>query len=442
MSLAARWLLGLLFVALTLFVIFASSVGIYAFRLWSEERATAKEVSAEVTRLEAAGHPTTYDDLNRPHRAADGAADTTSFWLAALTSFDPMRMNKQAKGIPYVGDGDPAMLPSNPDSDDLRAAEEFLAAFDATLQATLLAASQRGECRFPVEFQDDGNLLTPDAQNIRSLVRLLALNVHVQAIRGETGKALDSLLAMYAASEALSHQQTILEHLIRLSTLGSALSQTQLVINELELTDEQLARLAAQLAGMDLQASFTRGLIGERALVYQQLDRTGPLNRTAARDEHLKVMRQAIDFSSQPPHVGRTNLQALSARYGSVPPGTSPLHANKYVLVALMFPSLTASFDAYATAVAHRDTLVTGIAAQRYNQKTGRFPAQLTDLVPDYLPSIPLDPFNGQPLHLITQGNALLIYSIGRDNKDNGGQTSTDNSPDPDIVVRIKLNKP
>jgi hypothetical protein len=152
-------------------------------------------------------------------------------------------------------------------------------------------------------------------------------------------------------------------------------------------------------------------------------------------------MEQVIAFSRQAPHIGRPNLQALIARYGAAPRPATALQSNKYVLVALMLPSLAKSFDAYATASAYRDALFVGIAAERHRLKTGRFPAQLTELVPEYLRAAPLDPFGGQPLHLITQGDDILIYSVGRDGKDDGGQNAVGNSSDPDIAVRIELTK-
>jgi len=64
---------------------------------------------------------------------------------------------------------------------------------------------------------------------------------------------------------------------------------------------------------------------------------------------------------------------------------------------------------------------------------------QLSDLVPDFLPSVPIDPFDGQPLKMAQREDELLIYSVGQDGLDNGGQDTDPRRPsDPDIVVHIK----
>jgi hypothetical protein len=68
----------------------------------------------------------------------------------------------------------------------------------------------------------------------------------------------------------------------------------------------------------------------------------------------------------------------------------------------------------------------------------GRFPTQLTELVPDYLPAVLLDPFDGQPLHFRIQGDEILIYSIGPRPQDNSGQNPPTNSSESEIVIRIK----
>jgi len=42
---------------------------------------------------------------------------------------------------------------------------------------------------------------------------------------------------------------------------------------------------------------------------------------------------------------------------------------------------------------------ITAVAVERYQLGNGRWPDKLEDLVPGYLNSIPIDPFDGQPLH-------------------------------------------
>jgi hypothetical protein len=55
----------------------------------------------------------------------------------------------------------------------------------------------------------------------------------------------------------------------------------------------------------------------------------------------------------------------------------------------------------------------------------GRAPDSLAELVPDFAPSIPLDPFDNQPLRYKKLARGFLVYSIGADFTDDGGKEKT-----------------
>lgn len=55
------------------------------------------------------------------------------------------------------------------------------------------------------------------------------------------------------------------------------------------------------------------------------------------------------------------------------------------------------------------------IAVERYKLASGVMPAALADLVPGYLPEVPMDPFNGEPLRFATSEVAYAIFSVDDD---------------------------
>lgn len=59
------------------------------------------------------------------------------------------------------------------------------------------------------------------------------------------------------------------------------------------------------------------------------------------------------------------------------------------------------------------------LAASAYIKETKGLPSQLDDLVPKYLASVPLDPYNAQPLHY--NNSTGVIYSVGPKRVDSGG---------------------
>ncbi len=55
------------------------------------------------------------------------------------------------------------------------------------------------------------------------------------------------------------------------------------------------------------------------------------------------------------------------------------------------------------------------VAATAYCQTTGRYPAAVADLVPAYLKTPPLDPFDGKPLKLASLPGGCRLFSAGDD---------------------------
>lgn len=77
---------------------------------------------------------------------------------------------------------------------------------------------------------------------------------------------------------------------------------------------------------------------------------------------------------------------------------------------------------------AGKQLTVTAIALKRFKLRHGNFPADLAALVPEFLPVVPLDPVNAQPLHYKPNADGtFLLYSVGEDAKDNGGDPTSTN---------------
>ncbi len=71
---------------------------------------------------------------------------------------------------------------------------------------------------------------------------------------------------------------------------------------------------------------------------------------------------------------------------------------------------------------AGKQLTVTATALKRYTLRHGNLPADLAALVPEFLPAIPIDPVNAQPLHYKPNADGtFLLYSVGEDAEDNGG---------------------
>jgi hypothetical protein len=69
-----------------------------------------------------------------------------------------------------------------------------------------------------------------------------------------------------------------------------------------------------------------------------------------------------------------------------------------------------------------RTVAIAAIAVKRYQLRHGSLPPDLNALVPEFLPAVPRDPVDGHPLrYQVLPRDTFLLYSIGSDNIDNGG---------------------
>ncbi len=64
------------------------------------------------------------------------------------------------------------------------------------------------------------------------------------------------------------------------------------------------------------------------------------------------------------------------------------------------------------------------LAAERFRLANDRLPGSIEELAPQYLDAIPTDPFDGQPLRLATTEQGIVIYSLGENGQDDGGDVA------------------
>jgi hypothetical protein len=84
--------------------------------------------------------------------------------------------------------------------------------------------------------------------------------------------------------------------------------------------------------------------------------------------------------------------------------------------------SLGRTIHKVMTIEASKQLTVTAIALKRYKLRHGKLSADLAALVPEFLPAVPFDPVNAQPLHYKPNADGtFLLYSVGEYAEDNGG---------------------
>jgi hypothetical protein len=82
---------------------------------------------------------------------------------------------------------------------------------------------------------------------------------------------------------------------------------------------------------------------------------------------------------------------------------------------------------------------IAALAAERYRRLHGNWPQSLTQLTPDLVAVVPTDPFNGDPLLYRRLPNGVVIYSVGKDGEDNGGNVDSGKTNDPGTDIGFRL---
>lgn len=292
-------------------------------------------------------------------------------------------------------------------------------------------AAGMGPAYFPIEFEDGFDALLPHLGPMRSVVRILRLEVVWLAHDGRTDEAVEVLEDLWNVADALRDEPVLISQLVRSAMLMYAAETTEWLLLEAELTEPQLQRLQhAAESTQDDGRGLRRAIIGERVMGHLAYTQPGHELSERMHDIHLmkmilrstglyaldhayylRAMGSIIDRIERSEHG--TELQEWSA--ASMPP---------YALVSgLLMPAFGNVLRSEFNREASIDALVAGLAAARYKRANGEWPDTLANLVPEFLDAVPTDPYaDGAALRYRRTETGAIVYSLGHNRTDHGGR--------------------
>jgi hypothetical protein len=287
-------------------------------------------------------------------------------------------------------------------------------------------------------------LVLPHLQQLRGAARLLLLESAVAAHRGQYDAAVESVAAMFAVARSLEQEPMLVSQLVRMALDNMARNRVQWLLSAGTLDEAQLLRLDAELARSDFQLPIQRALICERVVGLQVFDNPGSvlgnvaggLRLTPASDEiaYLQLMEEIIAAYDA---TGQARRQAVEDATDGVRLLSGATGASvRFPLTLLLLPSLHAVSEAASRNEADRDATRLAIAVERFYLRHGQLPSALDELVPAFLESVLGDPFDGAPLRFRANAQDYVVYSLGANGADDGGDSTPATNP-ADIVVRV-----
>jgi hypothetical protein len=415
---------------------------------------------AQLAEIKAAGQPITTAEMQEYYKVPEGTPDITDMWVAAIAPFDTPQFNQSAKALPILGIGtQPPPLDQPLPAEDDQAIRDWLQAHQSLLAAVYAAACTPGEVRYPRDFRKGIGMLLPEAQQIRSVVRALDLEFEILARQDDLEAALGNLETSFIAGETLRHEPIIISMLVRIAVQGVVLNNIRELAATNRLSDEQLARLQTLARKIDVHGQMDDAMLGERAMSYHAFHLNvglapdpNNLQADARETSHdvrhvkrpedaamaMKLLTQMHNAAEQPMPGFLHATDQFDAELNQLKADGSPITRLRYVMTMMLLPAISGAGAADARGEAWRDLTDAALAVQRYHLKHQKPPETLADLVPDFLPQVPSDPFDGQLLRLLTKEDMLVIYSVGEDRRDDGGQTDP-RTHKPDIAVEIEF---
>ena len=302
------------------------------------------------------------------------------------------------------------------------------------------------------------SILLPYLGELRNAGRLLALDAHRAAEAGNGALATANVEAILGIARHTRETPILINDLVSLAlarmaaaTLGELLSEQPEVLTDGQLLDlahrlsaVQGGRLEVRLSGELLwfhdlmQRLYTDDGQGGGRLTaegLQSLSRvnagssahTGPLapalglviaGRYEMTSEYMRWFAMAEAEFAKP--LWRQDTRKLDRERQRLT--SSRVYTTRYLPVALILPAMSKFGIEPELVTQERDAACVAVALELYRRRTGYWPASLESLVPDLLPMVPPDRFDGNPLRYRLVDGRPLVYSVGSDRNDDQGR--------------------
>jgi hypothetical protein len=324
--------------------------------------------------------------------------------------------------------------------------------FDSTIEE-LRQASELPALRFPLEYdkEDPTQILLPHLAIMKSSVQMLRLRTIAELQNGQSKLALADMKLSLRLTEAIRTEPFLISHLVRIAMLQLMLQPVYEGLAEHRWSEEQLVTLDAELVKLDFLADYKLSLRGEfthhdvaieywhrhpEQLVYSGDNDNGHVMPFPSRivwqlipdgwfyQNRLRCARMVVEFYIPLADVNRETFSPALARRGDAVLSAETRAFSPFnVVERMLLPSLGNAAKKFAYAQSSVDLARTAMALERYRLAHGEFPESLDALAPQFIATLPHDLINGQPLHYRrTDDGKFLLYSVGWDEKDDGGK--------------------
>jgi hypothetical protein len=419
-----------------------AAVAVGSVLIWG--KSAAKTVNAQCqAKLEAirkAGEPASGAELNVWYEQPPAGENAADFFLAGFELVQISAQDANSADLPLIGKG---KLPP-PGQPLPAAAKKAIGDFLARNRPALEKFEQGARCaksRYPLDFREGPSMKLKHVSQVKQAAQMAQLSAVYQADQKDAEGACQAVRLGLALARSLEAEPIMISQLVRASGLGFAQYAAECVVNRLALSPAQLADLQRAFALAEDTNGTTCALLGERAMSLDKLQLPPEQLAQGLGDmdpkirAYLETMRRtgnrdlnfALDFWKYQVDVSRKLLAQRQQATAECERMLKEAKEQKLILASSLLPNFGPELQHGIRGLDSVRVAQAAVAVERFRAANGgRLPAVLGDLCSSYLAAVPIDPHDEQPLRYATRGQGYVVYSVGRDGKDDGGVEGKD----------------
>jgi hypothetical protein len=292
----------------------------------------------------------------------------------------------------------------------------------ALTEAHKIALTPQGRFDINFNFQKPIDTMLEDEQNSRKTAWLLVHDAELRAADRDAAGAIQDVAGLLILGRYLEDEPVLISQLVRIAIHMLAIGALERAMTCSAVSDDSLKSIQALLESEASVKPLVISLRGERAMYHAMIESKNYQNTNLSDADHawaIRMFKRAIDIAQKGPPYYSDEWTTLVNDLQN-----GPLAATR------IMPHFGKVRDALVRQVASLRAAAIGIAAERYRRDKGEWPRDLKLLAPDYIKSIPTDPYFGGQFSYSRSIGGFSIFVKGNAPFVNGEFNTIGNTPD------------